>query len=100
MSFYEEHILPHVINYELPRSPKDYVHRIGRTGWAEASGEAISLISPDEEHHFKVIQKKMKISVLGSKIDKKLIITFQYIFISRFKTDYHFSIDIYFQVQN
>ncbi|WP_266202327.1 DEAD/DEAH box helicase [Pontibacter kalidii] len=51
--------LPHVINYELPRSPKDYVHRIGRTGRAEASGEAISLISPDEEHHFKVIQKKM-----------------------------------------
>ena len=55
--------LPHVINYELPRSQKDYVHRIGRTGRAEASGEAISLISPDEEHHFKVIQKKMKISV-------------------------------------
>jgi ATP-dependent RNA helicase RhlE len=51
--------LPYVINYELPRSPKDYVHRIGRTGRAEASGEAISLISPEEEHHFKVIQKKM-----------------------------------------
>lgn len=51
--------LPYVINYELPRSPKDYIHRIGRTGRAEASGEAISLISPDEEHHFKVIQKKM-----------------------------------------
>ena len=55
--------LPHVINYELPRSPKDYVHRIGRTGRAEANGEAISLISPGEEHHFKVILKKMKISV-------------------------------------
>lgn len=52
--------LPYVINYELPRSPKDYVHRIGRTGRAESSGEAISLISPEEEHHFKVIQKKMK----------------------------------------
>jgi ATP-dependent RNA helicase RhlE len=51
--------LPYVINYELPRSPKDYVHRIGRTGRAEASGEAISLINPEEEHHFKVIQKKM-----------------------------------------
>ncbi len=49
-----------VINYELPRSPKDYVHRIGRTGRADKSGESISLISPDEEHHFKVIQKKMK----------------------------------------
>jgi ATP-dependent RNA helicase RhlE len=51
--------LPVVINYELPRSPKDYIHRIGRTGRAGAKGEAISLISPEEEHHFKVIQKKM-----------------------------------------
>lgn len=51
--------LPYVINYELPRSPKDYVHRIGRTGRAEASGEAISLITPEDEHHFKIIQKKM-----------------------------------------
>lgn len=55
--------LPHVINFELPRSPKDYVHRIGRTGRAEASGEAISLITPDDEHHFKIIQKKMRKSV-------------------------------------
>lgn len=51
--------LPYVINYELPRSPKDYVHRIGRTGRAEASGEAISLITPEDAHHFKIIQKKM-----------------------------------------
>lgn len=52
--------LPCVINYELPRSPKDYVHRIGRTGRAENPGEAISFIEPDAEHHFKIIQKKMK----------------------------------------
>lgn len=51
--------LPYVINYELPRSPKDYIHRIGRTGRAENSGEAISLISPEEQHHFRIIQKKM-----------------------------------------
>jgi len=51
--------LPCVINYELPRSPKDYIHRIGRTGRAETPGQAISLIAPDERHHFKVIQKKM-----------------------------------------
>ena len=55
--------LPFVINYELPRSPKDYVHRIGRTGRAGAPGEAISLVSPEEEHHFRVIQKKMKTRV-------------------------------------
>lgn len=52
--------LPFVINYELPRSPKDFVHRIGRTGRAENPGEAISFITEDDEHHFKVIQKKMK----------------------------------------
>jgi ATP-dependent RNA helicase RhlE len=51
--------LPYIINYELPRSPKDYIHRIGRTGRAEASGEAISLISENDNHHFRVIQKKM-----------------------------------------
>ena len=57
-------LLPHVINFELPRSPKDYIHRIGRTGRAEAEGEAISLICPDDEHHFKIIQKKM-----GKRVD-------------------------------
>jgi len=51
--------LPYVINYELPRSPKDYIHRIGRTGRAESPGEAISFITPDDKQHFRVIQKKM-----------------------------------------
>ncbi|MBI9063044.1 MAG: DEAD/DEAH box helicase [Marinilabiliaceae bacterium] len=51
--------LPYVINYELPRSPKDYIHRIGRTGRAESPGEAISLVTPEEQPHFRVIQKKM-----------------------------------------
>jgi len=51
--------LPYVINYELPRSPKDYIHRIGRTGRAESSGKAISFVSPEDQHHFKIIQKKM-----------------------------------------
>jgi len=52
--------LPCVINYELPRSPKDFVHRIGRTGRADASGMAISFVSPKSLQHFKVIQKKLK----------------------------------------
>lgn len=51
--------LPHVINYELPRSPKDYIHRIGRTGRADNPGEAISFVTPEDQHHFRVIQKKM-----------------------------------------
>ncbi|WPR73461.1 DEAD/DEAH box helicase [Algoriphagus sp. NG3] len=61
--------LPLVINYELPRSPKDYVHRIGRTGRAGATGEAISLIAEEDLHHFKVIQKKMKKHVQLRSID-------------------------------
>lgn len=52
--------LPYVINYELPRSPKDYVHRIGRTGRAQQAGTAISLVTAEDAHHFSVIQKKMK----------------------------------------
>ena len=52
-----------VINYELPRSPKDYLHRIGRTGRAEATGKAITLVTPEDQHHFKIIQKKMKCQV-------------------------------------
>jgi len=51
--------LPFVINYELPRSPKDYIHRIGRTGRAESPGEAITIVTPEDEAHFKVIQKKI-----------------------------------------
>lgn len=51
--------LPYVINYELPRSPQDFVHRIGRTGRAENPGEAFTLVTPEDQHHFKVIQKKM-----------------------------------------
>ena len=58
-------LLPCVINFDLPRSPKDYVHRIGRTGRAEAQGKAISLITPDDQHHFKIIQKKM-----GKRVDQ------------------------------
>jgi ATP-dependent RNA helicase RhlE len=52
--------LPYVVNYELPRSPKDYIHRIGRTGRASNAGTAISLVAEEEQHHFSVIEKKMK----------------------------------------
>ena len=51
--------LEFVINYELPRSPLDYVHRIGRTGRANAKGTAITILTEEDLHHFRVIQKKM-----------------------------------------
>ncbi|KIA83964.1 DEAD/DEAH box helicase [Flavobacterium sp. AED] len=50
-------LLPHVVNFELPNIPEDYVHRIGRTGRAGASGEAISLFSPDETIFLRDIEK-------------------------------------------
>lgn len=50
-------LLPHVINYELPNIPEDYVHRIGRTGRAGASGEAISIVSVDEYEYVRDIEK-------------------------------------------
>lgn len=50
-------LLPHVVNYDLPMVPEDYVHRIGRTGRAGKDGEAISLVSADESKAFYAIQK-------------------------------------------
>ncbi|MFT4718944.1 MAG: ATP-dependent RNA helicase RhlE [Candidatus Azotimanducaceae bacterium] len=49
--------LPHVVNYELPNVPEDYVHRIGRTGRAGREGEALSLVSPDEEKLLRDIER-------------------------------------------
>ena len=52
--------LPHVINFELPNVPEDYVHRIGRTGRAGSEGEAISLVSDDERKYLSDIERLMK----------------------------------------
>ena len=52
--------LPHVVNYELPNVPEDYVHRIGRTGRAGAQGEAVSLVCVDENGFLRDIEKLIK----------------------------------------
>jgi ATP-dependent RNA helicase RhlE len=56
-------MLPHVVNYELPNVPEDYVHRIGRTGRAGATGEAISLVCVDEESFLRDIERLTKQSI-------------------------------------
>ncbi len=61
-------LLPHVINFELPNIPEDYVHRIGRTGRAGASGEAISLVDIDEVEYVRGIEK-----LLGEKLSSEII---------------------------
>ncbi len=52
--------LPLVVNYELPHVPEDYIHRIGRTGRAGLSGEAISLVAPEEERYLADIERLLK----------------------------------------
>ena len=52
--------LPHVVNYELPNVPEDYVHRIGRTGRAAATGEALSLVCVDELKLLRDIERLLK----------------------------------------
>lgn len=56
-------LLPHVVNYELPNVPEDYVHRIGRTGRAGASGEAISLVGLDEKDYVRGIEKLLDLRI-------------------------------------
>lgn len=65
-------LLPHVINYELPNVSEDYVHRIGRTGRAGASGEAISLVSLDEVGYLRDIQK-----LIGEKLEPRVLDEFK-----------------------
>ena len=55
--------LPVVVNYDLPRSATDYLHRIGRTGRAGEPGLAISFVSADSEAHFALIQKRQHLSL-------------------------------------
>ncbi|MDX1302928.1 DEAD/DEAH box helicase [Photobacterium sp.] len=69
--------LPVVINFDLPRSPSDYMHRIGRSGRAGEVGLALSLIDYDDYHHFNIIEKKNKIrlereQVVGFEVDETI----------------------------
>jgi superfamily II DNA/RNA helicase len=57
-----------VVNYDLPRSPVDYIHRIGRTGRAGAEGVAVSFMDYNDMAHFGVIEKRTKISVAREQI--------------------------------
>lgn len=60
--------LPHVVNYELPNVPEDYVHRIGRTGRAGSSGEAVSLVCIDEHKLLADIEKLLKRKITSTTI--------------------------------
>jgi ATP-dependent RNA helicase RhlE len=63
----------HVINFDVPRSPEDYIHRIGRTGRMEATGDAFTLITPEDREEVAAIEK-----TIGRRIDRVQIADFDY----------------------
>ena len=53
-----------MVNYDLPRSPNDYTHRIGRTARGGQSGVAVSFVTPETVPHFKLIEKRCGLNVV------------------------------------
>jgi ATP-dependent RNA helicase RhlE len=63
----------HVINYDIPSTPEDYIHRIGRTGRATRSGEAFSLVTGEDKNMVRAINR-----IIGSEIEQRTLSTFDY----------------------
>jgi ATP-dependent RNA helicase RhlE len=61
--------ISHVINYDFPRHPEDYVHRIGRTGRAQAVGEAISFLAHDDFSHLKTLERFLGRGILRRQVE-------------------------------
>ena len=60
--------LEHVVNFDVPGQPEDYIHRVGRTARAEATGDAITLVSPDEERELRNIERAIGKSIRRVKV--------------------------------
>jgi ATP-dependent RNA helicase RhlE len=65
--------LGHVVNFDVPRAPDDYIHRVGRTGRAEATGEAFTLVSQDEEGSLRDIER-----AIGRRLPRVTLPDFNY----------------------
>ncbi|MGQ0560376.1 MAG: DEAD/DEAH box helicase [Gemmatimonadota bacterium] len=65
--------LDHVVNFDVPNTPDDYIHRVGRTARAEATGDAFTFVAPDEEPQIKAIER-----ATGKKIDRRTLQGFDY----------------------
>ena len=61
--------ISHVVNFDFPMHPEDYVHRIGRTGRAQAIGDAISFVTPDDESSVRDVEKMTKKSVPRKRVE-------------------------------
>jgi ATP-dependent RNA helicase RhlE len=65
--------ISHVINYDIPSTPEDYIHRIGRTGRAARSGEAFTLVTGEDRNMVRAINR-----IIGSEIEQRTLSTFDY----------------------
>jgi ATP-dependent RNA helicase RhlE len=65
--------LSHVVNFDVPHVPDDYIHRVGRTARADALGDAITFVSPDEEGDFRAIER-----AVGRRIERVTLPSFDY----------------------
>jgi ATP-dependent RNA helicase RhlE len=65
--------LPHVVNFDVPGMPEDYIHRVGRTARAERTGTAVTLVSPEEESAFSAIEK-----AVGHRLSRRRLEGFDY----------------------
>jgi len=65
--------LSHVVNFDVPAVPEDYIHRVGRTARAEAVGDALTLVSPAKKEDFKAIER-----AVGSRISRVTLPGFDY----------------------
>ena len=65
--------LGHVVNFDVPQVPDDYVHRVGRTGRAEATGEAFTFVSPEEEDNLRAIER-----AIGKRLPRVTVPDFDY----------------------
>jgi ATP-dependent RNA helicase RhlE len=65
--------LGHVVNFDVPQAPEDYIHRVGRTGRAEATGEAFTFVAPEEEGDLRDIER-----VIGRRLPRVTVPDFDY----------------------
>src|SRR5690606_728998 len=65
--------LEHVVNFDVPNQPEDYIHRVGRTARAEATGDAYTLFSPDEEQSLGRIERE-----IGKRLERRIVDGFDY----------------------
>ncbi|HEX2201669.1 MAG TPA: DEAD/DEAH box helicase, partial [Longimicrobium sp.] len=65
--------LEHVVNFDVPKAPEDYIHRVGRTARAEATGDAYTFVSPEDEPELKAIER-----AVGKRIERRTVAGFDY----------------------